>query len=74
MGLDKINCLYEIGRSKKKIEFELEMFFPVKFNGLDRKNIFIQRKKRILAICDELLSGKNNEDCGQNRKIFVVIS
>jgi len=61
MGLDKINCLHEIRRSKKKIEFELEMFFPVKFNGLDRKNIFIQRKNRILAICDELLSGKDNE-------------
>jgi len=61
MGLDKINCLHENGRSKKKLEFELEMFFPVKFNGLDRKNIFIQRKNRILAICDELLSGEDNE-------------
>ena len=61
MGLDKINCLHENGRFKKKLEFELEMFFPVKFNGLDRKNIFIQRKNRILAICDELLSGEDNE-------------
>ena len=61
MGLDKINCLHENGRSKKKIEFELELYFPVKFNGLDRKNIFIHRKKRILALCDELLSGEDSD-------------
>ena len=60
MGLDKINRLQKNRRSKKKLEFELEMFFPVKFNGLDRKNIFIQRKNRILALCDELLSGEEN--------------
>ena len=27
---------------------------------MDRKNIFIQRKNRILAICDELLSGEES--------------
>jgi hypothetical protein len=46
---------------KKKLETELSLFFPAKFNNLDRKNIFINRKKRILALCDNLLTGTEND-------------
>ena len=37
------------------------MFFPTKFNNLDRKNIFVNRKKRILALCNDLLSGTESD-------------
>jgi len=39
----------------------LNLFFPAKFNNLERKNIFVNRKKRILALCDNLLTGTDNE-------------
>ena len=32
------------------------MFFPSKFNNLERKTIFIKRKNRILALCDKFLT------------------
>ena len=48
-------------RFKKKLETELKLFFPSKFNNLDRKSIFIKRKNRILALCDNLLTGTDNE-------------
>jgi len=37
------------------------LFFPNKFNNLDRKNIFVNRKKRILALCDDLLTGTESD-------------
>jgi hypothetical protein len=46
---------------KKKLETELTLYFPTKFNNLERKNIFVNRKKRILALCDNLLSGSDDE-------------
>ena len=45
----------------KKLETELNLFFPAKFNNLDRKNIFVNRKKRILALCDNLLSVSDDD-------------
>lgn len=47
------------------------MFFPQKFNGLDRKNIFVQRKKRILALCNQLLSG-NDDDVADNIERYLL--
>ena len=61
MGVNYRRSSNHFRRGKKKLETELSLFFPSKFNNLDRKNLFVNRKKRILALCDDLLSGEPSD-------------
>ena len=37
------------------------MYFPRSFSNIDQKIVFSERKKRILALCDEILTGDDNQ-------------
>ena len=41
---------------KKKIENELKLFFPKKFTDSTQKDVAINRKKRLIGLCDEIIN------------------
>jgi hypothetical protein len=41
---------------KKKIEQELKLFFPKKFNDIATRDVSSSRKKRLIGLCDEIIN------------------
>lgn len=54
-GLKMIDVSEHSDNVKKKIEQELKLFFPKKFNNLSSKDISSNRKKLLISLCDEII-------------------
>tara|TARA_R110001592_G_scaffold295749_1_gene566055 strand:+ start:193 stop:939 length:747 start_codon:yes stop_codon:yes gene_type:complete len=54
-GLKMLDVSEHSDNVKKKIEQELKLFFPKKFNNLSSKDISSNRKKLLISLCDEII-------------------
>lgn len=45
---------------KKKIDYELSLYFPELFDSADQKEYFIRLKKRAMLMLEDIISGENN--------------
>lgn len=72
MGIARCSIIRNTIGSKKKVDSELELFFPTLFGNGTAKNISANRISRMFAICDYILGNDEKQKEIDNIEVYLL--